>query len=89
MNLSFAHKLLAAANARRHGFLRVRGRPAESQVRLMAAFGPVEATLNNGKQGAITAITRLLPAGDSFLRTFKHHQLPKPPLLLCEMEMGR
>jgi hypothetical protein len=85
MNLAFAHKLLAAAHTRRHGFLKVRGRPAEEEVRLMAEFGLVEATLNDGTEGSFTAITGLLPAGDGFLRTFKDHPLPERPVLLCEM----
>lgn len=85
MNLFLVQKLLAAANNRRHGFLKVRGQRAESEVRLMAAFGLIEATLNNGDEGSFTAITRLLPAGDMFLRTFKDHPFPQRPLLLCEM----
>ena len=86
MNLSFVHKLLAAADTKRYGFLKVRGQHAEREVRLMAAAGLVQATLNDGKEGSFTAITRLTPAGDTFLRTFKHHPIPKLSLLLCEMQ---
>jgi hypothetical protein len=85
MNLPFAQKLLAAAEIRRHGFLKVRGQRAESEVRRMAEFGLVEARLNNGAEGSFTAITGLLPAGNTFLRAFKDHPFPKRPLLLCEM----
>lgn len=71
MNLLYAHKLLVAASEQRHGFLRIRGRHADHQVRLMAEAGLVEATLSDGKPKSFTAINRLTDFGRTFLRAFK------------------
>jgi hypothetical protein len=80
MNLSFVYKLLDAADTQRHGFLKVRGREAEIEVRNMEAAGLIRATLNDGKEGSFTSINCLLPAGDMFLRTFKYHTFSGTPL---------
>ena len=71
MNLSYAHKLLVAADQQRHGFLQIHGRQADHEVRLMAEAGLVDATLGDGKDKSFTAINRLTDLGYKFLRTFK------------------
>jgi hypothetical protein len=80
VNLSYVHKLLVAADQQRHGFLRIRGRQADHEVRLMADAGLVDATLSDGKDESFTAIKRLTDLGRTFLRTFK--DLPIPALAL-------
>ncbi len=80
MNLSYVHKLLVAADQQPHGFLRVRGRQADQQVRLMVRAGLVDATLSNGNDESFTAINRLTDLGRTFLRTFKDRQIPAPTL---------
>jgi hypothetical protein len=76
MNLVFAYQLLLAADEQRSGFLKVAAGEPDRQVRLMAAAGLVEATLNNdGRPGSFTAIRRLTASGRTFLRTFKDHPL--------------
>lgn len=76
MNLSYAHKLLVAADQQRHGFLQIRGRRADHEVRLMAEAGLVDATLGDGKKESFTAINRLTDLGYKFLRTFKDSAMP-------------
>ena len=76
MNLSYVHKLLVAADQQRHGFLRIRDRQADRQVRLMAGAGLVDATLSNGKDESFTAIDRLTDLG----RTFKDTPISAPAL---------
>jgi hypothetical protein len=71
MNLTYAHKILLAADQQRHGFLRIRGRQANHEVRLMAEAGLVDATLSDGKNESFTIINRLTDFGRKFLRTFK------------------
>lgn len=71
MNLSYVHKLLLAADQQRHGFLKIRGRQADREVRLMAEAGLVDATLSDDKDESFTAINRLTDLGRKFLRTFK------------------
>jgi hypothetical protein len=78
MNLLYAHKLLVAASARPHGFLRIHGRHADHQVRLMAEAGLVEATLSDGKTKSFTSINRLTDFGRTFLRAFENHPGPAP-----------
>jgi hypothetical protein len=79
MNLSYAHKLLVAANQQRHGFLQIRGRQADREVQLMAEAGLVDATLNDGKDESFTAINRLTDLGHKFLRAFKDSPIPTGP----------
>ena len=80
MDLAFAYQLLLAADGQRSGFLKVRPGDEDRQVRLMAAAGLVEATLNNdGQPGSFTAIKRLTDSGRTFLRAFKHHPLLAEP----------
>ena len=76
MNLSYAHKLLVAADQQRHGFLQIRGRQADHEVRLMAEAGLVDATFGDGKDKPFTAINRLTDLGYRFLRTFKDSANP-------------
>jgi hypothetical protein len=78
MNLPYAHKLLVAANQQRHGFLRIRRRQADRQVRLMAEAGLDDATLSDGKTKSFTAINRLTDLGRAFLRAFKDPSSPTP-----------
>jgi len=73
MNLTYAHKLLVAADGQRHGFIKLRGLEADQEVRLMSAAGLVDATFDDGKEGSFTSINRLTAAGDTFLRTFRNH----------------
>jgi hypothetical protein len=88
MNLSYVHKLLVAADQQRHGFLRIRDRQADQQVRLMAGAGLVDATLSNGKDESFTAINRLTDLGRTFLRTFKDRPIPAPALLPPRTQTG-
>jgi hypothetical protein len=71
MNLPYVYKLLTAANEQPHGFLQIRGRQANREIRLMAEAGLVDATLSDGKTEALTAINRVTDLGQSFLRSFK------------------
>jgi len=80
MNLSYVHKLLVAADQQPHGFLRIRDRQADQQVRLMAKAGLVDATLSDGKDESFTAINRLTDSGRTFLRTFKDRPIPATAL---------
>ena len=76
MNLSHVHKLMAAADQTRHGFLRLSGSGDDHEVRLMVEAGLIDATLSDGKEGSFTSINRLTSFGDTFLRTFKHAPVP-------------
>ena len=74
MNLSYTYQLLLAAEKQPGQILKVKAGHGDREVRLMAAAGLVEATLNNdGQPGSFTAILRLTKAGQTFLRTFAHH----------------
>jgi hypothetical protein len=76
MNLTYALKLLIAADEQRHGFIKLRGVEADREVRLMAAAGLVDATFNDGREGSFTSINRLTAHGESFLRAFKDNPFP-------------
>ena len=76
MNLTYAHKLLVAADEQRHGFIKLRGVEADREVRLMAAAGLIDATFNDGREGSFTSINRLTAHGESFLRAFKDKPIP-------------
>jgi hypothetical protein len=71
MNLPFTYALLLAASEQ-NGALQLRGPEADDEVRQMAATGLVEATFNDGHAGSSTSIIRVLPAGHTFLRTFRN-----------------
>ena len=71
MNLPYAYKLLVAASQQRPGFLRIRGRQADREVRLMADAGLVVATLSTGEAKSFTVINSLTDLGRTFLRAFK------------------
>ena len=77
MDLSYAHKLLVATTQQRHGFLKIRGRQADHEVRLMVEAGLVDATFGDGKDGSFTAINRVTKLGHAFLRAFKDSPLPR------------
>lgn len=81
MNLAYVHRLLVAADQQRHGFLQIRGRKADHEVRLMAEAGLVDATLSNGKGKSFTVINRLTNLGHEFLRAFKDLPILAPALL--------
>lgn len=80
MDLTYAHKILLAADQQRHGFLRIRGREADHEVRLMAEAGLVDATFSDGKDKSFTAINRLTDFGRKFVRTLKDLPIPAPAL---------
>ena len=75
MNLPYTYALLLVASKQK-GFLKVTGLEAAREVEQMAATGLVQANFDDGKAGSFTAIIRVLPAGDTFLRTFKD-KLPR------------
>ena len=70
MNLPFTYAVLLAASEQ-NGSLELTGIDAEQEVRQMAATGLVEANFADGRTGSFTSITRVLPGGHTFLRTFK------------------
>ena len=70
MNLPYTHALLLAAS-KQNGTLELTGVEADEEVRQMAATGLVQATFDDGRAGSFTSIIRVLPAGQTFLRTFK------------------
>jgi hypothetical protein len=76
MNLAYVRKLLIAADEQPHGFLQIRGRRADREIRLMAEAGLVDATLSNGKGEPVTAINRVTELGQTFLRKFKDAPIP-------------
>jgi hypothetical protein len=76
VNLTYAHKLLVAADEQPYGFIKLRGVEADREVRLMAAAGLIDATFNDGREGSFTSINRLTAHGESFLRAFKDKPLP-------------
>jgi len=76
MNLPYTYQLLAAADAQRHGFIRLRGMEADREVRLMAQAGLVEASFDDGKEESFTSINRVTESGHSFLRTFHGRIIP-------------
>ena len=80
MNLPYTYALLLAASEQ-NGSLKLTGVEADREVRQMAATGLVEADFDNGQPGSFTSITRILPAGETFLRTFRDH----PPLKALSM----
>lgn len=76
MNLPYTYQLLAAADAQRHGFIKLRGAEADREVRLMAQAGLVEANFDDGEEGSFTSIKRVTETGQFFLRAFKGHPIP-------------
>ena len=76
MNLPYVHKLLLAASSQRHGFLKLRGRQADHEVRLMASAGLIDATFNDRNGNSFISINRLTELGHKFLRAFKNQSLP-------------
>jgi hypothetical protein len=81
MNLTYAHKILLAADQQRHGFLRIRGRQADHEVRRMVKAGLLDATLSDGEDDSFTAINRLTDFGRKLVRTLKDLPIPAPALL--------
>lgn len=78
MNLPYTYALLLAAD--QNGSLQLTGAEAEREVRQMAATGLVKATFDDGHAGSFTSIVRVLPAGHTFLRTFKGLSFSKPAM---------
>jgi hypothetical protein len=76
MNLADVHKLLVAADQQPHGFLKVRGRHADRELRSMVEADLIEATFSDGKDQSFTTINRITAFGHAFLRTFKNHPIP-------------
>ena len=76
MNLPYAYKLMAAAEAQPHGFIKLRGLQADHEVRLMAQAGLVEASFDDDKEGPFTSINRVTAIGQAFLRVFKDRPAP-------------
>jgi hypothetical protein len=76
MNQTYTCQLLAAADEQRHGFIKLQGDQADHEVRLMAAAGLVDATFNDGTEGAFTSINRLTVAGKTFLRASRAKPIP-------------
>jgi hypothetical protein len=70
MNLNYVRKLLIAADEQRHGFLQIRNRRADHEVRLMAEAGLIDATLSDGQDESFTAVNRVTDLGHAFLRAF-------------------
>ena len=79
MNLAYVHRLLIAADEQPDGHLKVLGRRADREVRLMAEAGLVEATFSDGKEQSFTAIKRVTDLGHTFLRAFKDLPIPTGP----------
>lgn len=79
MDLAYAYKLLLAVDQQRHGFLKIRGRKADREVRLMDEAGLVNASFGVGKDKSFIAIKCLTDAGHAFLRVFKDLPIPAAP----------
>ena len=84
MNLAYVHRLLIAADEQPDGHLKVLGRRADREVRLMAGAGLVEATLSNGKGEPFTSINRLTDLG----RTRAKKSLPSPAFAQAYRDSG-
>ncbi len=82
MNLPYRCRLLAAADAQRHGFIKLRGIQADQEVRLMVQAGLVEATFDQDEEGSFTSINGLTEAGRTFLQTYNDPSIPAPSLVL-------
>ena len=76
MNLPYTYQLLAAADAQRHGFIKLRGTKAEHEVRLMAEAGLVEASFHDEEEGSFTSIKCVTETGRAFLCAFEEHPIP-------------
>jgi hypothetical protein len=76
MNLAYTYQLLAAADAQRHGFIKLRGPQADHEVRLMAQAGLVDASFDDGREGSFSVINRITETGQTFLRAFKRKPIP-------------
>ena len=68
MNLDLSRKILVAAEKRREGFLRVRGRHLVREVELMQDAGLVEVSALVNNDAAIAVINRVTEVGRRFLR---------------------
>lgn len=77
MNLPYTYALLLAASEQ-NGSLDLAGVEAEQEVRQMTATGLVEAKFHDGHGRSLTSILRVLPAGHTFLRTFKDLPVSTP-----------
>lgn len=70
MNLHLARKLLLAADAQPHGFLKVRGRDVAHEAQLLAEAGLIELSCADDQDSSIVVIKEVTDAGHSFLRAF-------------------
>ncbi len=66
MNLPLAYKLLAEAEHKPHGFLKVRGQEEAREIHLMAEAGLVKATESDKSDPPEAMITRITHAGHQF-----------------------
>jgi hypothetical protein len=74
MNLRLAHKLIAEAEHKPHGFYVVRGREAAREVHLMAEAGLIKATELDDLDPKEAVITRITNAGHQFYRALSNVQ---------------
>jgi hypothetical protein len=72
MNLQLAHKLIAEAERRPSGFLKVTGREAAHEVHEMAQAGLVKATESDDWDPTEAVITRITYAGHHFYRALRN-----------------
>jgi hypothetical protein len=72
MNLQLAHKLIAEAERRPSGFLKVTGREAAREVHEMAEAGLVKATESDHLDPTEAVITRITHAGHHFYRALRN-----------------
>ena len=77
VNLQLVHKLLAAVEEQRHGFLKVRGAELVREVKLMAGAGLVVVSVGENAGEAVVVINRITDSGQTFLRAFKKQPFPK------------
>lgn len=76
MNVNLTHALLAAANEKPYGFLKVRSSRLVREVELMAEAGLVQFSLGESEGETFAVINRVTGSGRAFLRTWKD-QVPQ------------
>jgi hypothetical protein len=69
---------LADADKHPQGFLEVRGREADQEVRQMVKVGLVEATFSNGQGEWVTTIHSVTNLGRECLRAIRDKETPPP-----------
>lgn len=78
MHLKTVHRILKAATAQPHGFLRIATLKSEREVRQMVEAGLITATLSDGKPGSFTSVNGVTKAGLRFLQIFRGHNFSTP-----------